>query len=142
VPELDFLLQHDESFRDNFCANMNQLRRLRRWTQDELAQRVGISRLDIGLIERGKKRVTLELAERICRALNVRLAYLVGEERLIDETGLVMMVDKLSTEKRLRYKALIEKVEAAEALKQDNTAEANRQLFKLYREVGTLFGDI
>jgi len=34
------------------------------------------------------------------------------------------------------------KKRAAEALKQDNTAEANRQLFKLYREVDALFGDM
>jgi len=36
MPDLDFLLKHDESFRENFGVNMRQFRLLHRWTQEDL----------------------------------------------------------------------------------------------------------
>ncbi|WP_084410812.1 helix-turn-helix transcriptional regulator [Paenibacillus glacialis] len=49
-------------------------------SQEELAQRVGVSRQTIGLIELGKYNPSLSLCVAICRALSMTLNDLFWEE--------------------------------------------------------------
>ena len=46
-------------------------------TQEELAGRAGVHRTYIGMIERAEKNITLENIEKIAKALNVPIDYLV-----------------------------------------------------------------
>ncbi|MEK7174888.1 MAG: helix-turn-helix transcriptional regulator [Patescibacteria group bacterium] len=42
-------------------------------SQEELANRAGLHRTYIGMIERAEKNITLENIQRICRALNFKI---------------------------------------------------------------------
>jgi transcriptional regulator with XRE-family HTH domain len=46
-------------------------------SQEELASRAGVHRTYIGMIERAEKNVTLESIEKLSRALNVPIDYLM-----------------------------------------------------------------
>ena len=46
-------------------------------TQEELADKVGISRVYIGYIEQGRHAPSLEVLEKIAKALNIRLSDLL-----------------------------------------------------------------
>lgn len=46
-------------------------------SQEELASRAGVHRTYIGMIERAEKNVTLESIEKLSRALNVSVEYLM-----------------------------------------------------------------
>lgn len=61
---------------------MLQVRRLRLnrgWSQRELAERVGVTRPFISMIEAGKANPTQDKIERIARALNVPVSVLFEE---------------------------------------------------------------
>lgn len=59
------------------ARNLAAERTRRRWTQEELAARVGWKRNRITRIEIGKRRVTLDDALVLCRALGVPLVRLL-----------------------------------------------------------------
>ncbi|MBN3032509.1 MAG: helix-turn-helix transcriptional regulator [Candidatus Saganbacteria bacterium] len=44
------------------------------WSQEELAERAGVHRTYIGMIERAEKNATLESIEKIAKALNISIA--------------------------------------------------------------------
>lgn len=48
-----------------------QLRKSREWTQDEFAEKMGISKNYVSLIENGKKKPSDRLVSDICREFNV-----------------------------------------------------------------------
>lgn len=48
-------------------------------SQEELADRAGVHRTYIGMIERGEKNITLENIHKIADALGVKVESLVGE---------------------------------------------------------------
>lgn len=54
-------------------ANVKHLRTQREWTQDALAERVGVTPGYIGLIERGERYAKLEVWSAIADALGVDL---------------------------------------------------------------------
>lgn len=56
---------------------LRQARRRRKWTQDDLAQRAGITREYLARIETGKHDPRLSVAVKIARALRVKLDDLV-----------------------------------------------------------------
>ncbi len=66
------------------AARFHELRVHRGWSLDELAGRADLHRTSLGLIERGKRGMTLETASRLASALEVRLSSIVqaGEESL------------------------------------------------------------
>jgi len=45
------------------------LRELHNWSQEELAERVGVGPTDIGKVERGGKAITAHLTVKLARAL-------------------------------------------------------------------------
>lgn len=46
------------------------------WSQEELAERAGVHRTYIGMIERAERNITLESIEKIARPLNIKIAEL------------------------------------------------------------------
>ena len=50
------------------------LRRQRDWSQEKLARRVGTSNQMISLLERGRRRMTMDWLERLAKALECRAA--------------------------------------------------------------------
>lgn len=55
----------------NFGRRTRQLRTLRGWSQEELADECGLHRTYIGGVERGERNVSLVNIERIAKALRV-----------------------------------------------------------------------
>lgn len=47
------------------------------WSQEELAERAGVHRTYIGMIERAEKNITLENIEKISKALNLNVSKLL-----------------------------------------------------------------
>jgi len=43
------------------------------FSQEELAEKAGVHRTYIGMIERGEKNITLENIEKICKSLNISI---------------------------------------------------------------------
>lgn len=58
---------------------IRRLRRERGLSQEALADRAGLDRTFVGLLERGKRRATLESAEALAQALGLSLGQLVQE---------------------------------------------------------------
>jgi transcriptional regulator with XRE-family HTH domain len=60
-----------------FGSKVRHFRKLRRLSQDELAELCGLHRTYIGSVERGERNITLVNAEKIAHALSVSLCDLV-----------------------------------------------------------------
>ncbi len=58
--------------------NIRHYRDARGWTQAELAERVGTGRIYVAQLEAGSKQCSLEMLERIAKALRVKPAELLG----------------------------------------------------------------
>jgi len=92
---------------DLFGNKLRYYRKLRNFTQEELADQVGISPTHITNIEKGRKGVSLEVLRLICKKLDVSvtdvLPYEYGREdlhlreKLIAET--ISVMNELDTEK-------------------------------------------
>lgn len=62
-----------------FAANVRAHRQRLGWSQEELAERAGVHRTYVGMLERREKNVTLYNIERIAIALRVKAATLLSE---------------------------------------------------------------
>lgn len=60
-----------------FSANVRRLRREAGLTQEELAERAGVHRTYVGMLERSEKNVTLYNVERFADALEVEASLLL-----------------------------------------------------------------
>ncbi len=56
---------------------LQRLRKNRGWTQQVLADKVGVSRVTVARIEIGNRRPSLELLERLAKALRVKVGELL-----------------------------------------------------------------
>jgi len=65
------------NIRDILAVNVRRLREAREWSQEELADRAGIDRTYISSIERSKYAASIEILDRLARALNVEAAELL-----------------------------------------------------------------
>jgi transcriptional regulator with XRE-family HTH domain len=63
----------DVPTRDTLAANIVQAREARRWTQAQLAEHAGVSRTLIAHVERRSRNVSLDVLERIGRAVALTL---------------------------------------------------------------------
>lgn len=63
----------------NFGLVVKALRKEQRLSQERLAEKAGLHRTYIGMIERGEKNITLENIHKISNALNISLAVLFGK---------------------------------------------------------------
>ncbi len=57
---------------------LKQIREKRGWTQERLAEKVGVSRVTIARIEIGNRRPSLELLERLAKVLKVKVGDLLA----------------------------------------------------------------
>lgn len=56
---------------DIFATNLRRLRLERKLSQEDLAERAGVHRTYVGMLERSEKNVTIHNIERIARGLGV-----------------------------------------------------------------------
>lgn len=59
------------------CKKIKKYRSEKGMTQEDLAEKVGVSRVYIGYVEQGRNTPSLEILEKIARALSVSLSKLV-----------------------------------------------------------------
>lgn len=57
---------------ENFAARLKSLREKRRWTQQELAGRLGCMPGHISMLEAGKRTPSFDLIHRLAKALGVK----------------------------------------------------------------------
>ena len=69
------------TLREIVAANVRRLRLERGYSQEELAHRVGIDRNYVGMIERRKNSPTIDMIERLARALKVEPLALLQREK-------------------------------------------------------------
>ena len=55
---------------------IQRLRKKNKLTQEQLAERIHVSRAYMGYIEQGRNTPSLEVVERIARSLKIKLSYL------------------------------------------------------------------
>ena len=63
--------EQKQQTRDRIGLRILTLRKMREWSQDELARRAGLQRTHISRIEQGKYAVTLETVQAIAKALDM-----------------------------------------------------------------------
>ena len=63
-----------------FGQRVRQLRYQEGYSQEEVADRAGVHRTYIGMIERAEKNITLLKIEKVAKALNIRLTDLFTPE--------------------------------------------------------------
>lgn len=63
--------------RRTFATNLTRLRRAADWTQEQLAEEAGVDRAYISRLEAGKKNASIDLIERLAKALRVEAAELL-----------------------------------------------------------------
>lgn len=63
----------EESILKNFGEKIRTLRKIKGWSQEELAFQAGLDRTYISGIERGRRNISLINIHRIAQALNVNL---------------------------------------------------------------------
>lgn len=81
-------------FDSRVAARLRTLRTARELTLDGLAERSGVSRSMISLVERGETSPTANLLDRLAAGLGVTLASLFAEEEHADATPLVRRADQ------------------------------------------------
>jgi transcriptional regulator with XRE-family HTH domain len=67
--------------KETVATNIRRLRHGKGWTQEDLADRVGLSARYVGQIERGQASMTITVLGRIANALEVEAAKLVTRPR-------------------------------------------------------------
>ena len=74
--------EQKQQTRDRIGLRIASLRKLKEWSQEELARRAGLQRTHISRIEAGKYAVTLETIQAIAEALGMTVDII--DERLRD----------------------------------------------------------
>lgn len=59
------------------CKRIKKFRNDRFMTQEDLAEKVGVSRVYIGYVEQGRNTPSLNILEKIAKSLKVRLSDLI-----------------------------------------------------------------
>lgn len=72
--------EQKQQLRDRIGLRVVALRKMRGWSQQELADRAGLQRTHVGRIETGKYAVTLETIQAIAEALDMTVDII--DERL------------------------------------------------------------
>jgi len=90
----------------NIGAQITQLRKAKKWSQEELAKQINSSRIMIGNYERGDNTPSMEVIIKIARAFDVSIDYLLGEglNAAFDKETLNRLeeMEKLPSEERQR----------------------------------------
>lgn len=62
----------------SFAKRVREERKKMGISQEELAERAGVHRTYVGMIERAEKNITLESMEKIAKALKIKISDLLG----------------------------------------------------------------
>lgn len=85
---------------------IRQLRIAHGWSQQELAEKLGVTNVAVSQWERGVKQPKLEMREALCDLFNVNMEYLNGNwdkiSRLVTEEE-ASILDKAHSEKKQEY---------------------------------------
>lgn len=81
--------EQKQQLRDRIGLRVVALRKMRGWSQQELADRAGLQRTHVGRIETGKYAVTLETIQAIAEALDMQVDII--DERLTNLAPLKVM---------------------------------------------------
>ena len=73
--------EQKQQTRDRIGLRIASLRKLKEWSQEELARRAGLQRTHISRIEAGKYAVTLETIQAIAEALGMTVDIVDGRLR-------------------------------------------------------------
>ncbi|HOK55955.1 MAG TPA: helix-turn-helix transcriptional regulator [bacterium] len=102
-----------EDFYKKIGRKIREVRKSKKITQEELAYRIGVTPNFIGLIERGKKRPSIETLRKISDALEVpvsyffdKITYKLPEEDIITKKISAILKDTTEEEKKGIYKFL------------------------------------
>lgn len=71
-----FLFCLSKTLRTRFGKRVRDLRKQKGWSQEELADKVGLHRTYIGTIERGEQNVSIDNIEKVAKTLGVSLEQL------------------------------------------------------------------
>lgn len=66
----------------NIGSKIIELRKAKKWSQEDLAKEVGSSRIMIGKYERNDNSPSIEVLLKIAKAFDVSVDYLIGEGQL------------------------------------------------------------
>ncbi|MEM9681280.1 MAG: helix-turn-helix transcriptional regulator [Bacteroidota bacterium] len=82
----------------SFAKSLSELRKAKKFSQEELAKTVGIHANVLGRYERGEAKPSIEIAINLADALGVSVDFLVGKSDLqLDQT----IIDKILTIQKL-----------------------------------------
>lgn len=70
-------MDNEISILERFGKRIREIRLSKNFSQEELADRAGLHRTYIGMIERAEKNITLRNIEKIANALNIEIKELV-----------------------------------------------------------------
>ena len=84
--------EQKQQTRDRIGQRIMMLRKMREWSQDELAQRAGLQRTHISRIEAGKYAVALETIQAIAEALGMTVDLI--DPRLANMAPLKVLANK------------------------------------------------
>jgi len=91
-------------------SRITELRKLKNWSQSQLAKNIEVSREIVGRYERNDAIPSIEVAKRVAEALDVSLDYLVGNsEEKMDKTtrNKIHEINKLNADdKKMVYSFL------------------------------------
>ncbi|SEQ47090.1 DNA-binding transcriptional regulator, XRE-family HTH domain [Virgibacillus subterraneus] len=69
------------NYRKLLGENIKKYRKIRRISQEQLAERSKLHRTYIGATERGERNISIDNIEKICKALDVNLKDLINDRR-------------------------------------------------------------
>ncbi len=70
------------SLRETVAANIRRIRKEKNVSQEDLADRAGVNRNYVGMVERGENAPTVDVLEKFAEALGVEpIAFLAASER-------------------------------------------------------------
>lgn len=86
-----------------FDKRLGELRKTKKFSQGQLAEKAGIHANILGRYERGEAKPSIDIALKLAEALEVSLDYLVGKDDMLMDQGIitkVLMIQKLPEKDR------------------------------------------
>ena len=80
-----------------FGERIIALRKAKKWSQDELAKKVGTSAPIVGRYERNEIKPSIEVAKKLADELSVTIDYLIGGSNTIFDKGLLKKIEDIET---------------------------------------------
>lgn len=91
----------------NFSQKLKRLRQEKNWSQEKLAEEIGVKRLAVSKYESGQSKPSAETLQKISEVFGVSIDYLLAED------------SKKLTEKEIKDKTLLEYVSEIEKMDEE-----------------------